>query len=650
MFWTVSVAAKVFVAFVALLLGFGATAVVGVGEIRDLSTNLQALENGQLPLARVSAQVETLQQNRLRDLRRALEEQAQPSRNAILRIGQRYYPDVIGGAEREMRRLLLQGAFDARFVNAVLADLELIREGHDALTELTVEALGTEGPAEPSMVERSRSLEAELRGATYQLNKRISDRTDHLVRSALVEERRATWRILAMVLLACLVGLGATAMAGRAVAPMGALVRYARALSRGDYDQPMPVRRRDELGVLAEELQWMARSLKNRERELDKQATELEHAYRRVDELKRYHESIVRSLGTALVVTDRDFEVSSINPAAERAWGLDPRKMLGVRLQDHSWGQAALAAVGLDDSSTDDDCGPRVRTAQACPLGDRTVHVTVAPLQTEQGDAVGWVVAVEDVTEAARTKEALIRSERLAAIGRMSAHVTHEIRNPLSSIGLNAEMLEDLLRDRPDAHEAALLCRAIGREIDRLTELTSEYLRFARLPQPELQPVPVDAFLSNLASFVRPECSASGVTVDTTLDAARGASMWVDPDQMRQAVLNLVRNAREAMPEGGAVILRARLQAPDVVLEVEDEGSGIPCEDRDRIFDPFYSTKLTGTGLGLALTNQIVIEHGGRLEVRSAQSGGTIFSITLAHSQDARMPGIYGRAPEAASA
>jgi PAS domain S-box-containing protein len=636
-FWSVSVATKVFLGFVALLAGFGALGWVSLQEIRSLSSGLQALEYGQLPLARISAQLETVQQNRFRDLRRALEEPDARSRNAILRVGQKYYPEVVKEREADLRQLLRRRGFDDRFVDAVEDDLAAIDAGHVALTRLTAEALNGPHPVASALVDRLAAVETELRGTAYELGKRISDRTDHLVRDAVLKERQAVWRVLWMVSAAWLVGLLATVMAGRAVAPFGALVRYARAISRGDYDQPLPLRRRDELGHLADELRWMARSQKARERELEQQAKELEQAYRRVDDLKRYQESIVRSLSTAVVVTDPELRVASVNRAAELQWGLQASEVQGQSLGEMPWGARWLEALGGRRAVEE----VRSRSAQAVPVDDRTVDVTLAPLENEQGAAVGWVFAVEDVTEATQTKDALIRSERLATIGRMSAHVTHEIRNPLSSIGLNAEMLAETLRRTADQEEAVGLCDAIGREIDRLTELTDEYLRFARLPRPELQPVDGTGFLERVAQFVRPECQAAGV--DVVVDGRGAVALHIDPDQMRQALLNLIRNAKEAMPDGGEVVLRAASEDGRAVLQVEDSGCGIPEEDRDRIFDPFYSTKLTGTGLGLALTSQIVHEHGGEIRVTASETGGTLFSIGLPLAQDRRMPGVLAR-------
>jgi signal transduction histidine kinase len=228
-------------------------------------------------------------------------------------------------------------------------------------------------------------------------------------------------------------------------------------------------------------------------------------------------------------------------------------------------------------------------------------------------------------------EQRLIRSERLAAVGKIAAQITHEVRNPLSSIGLNAEMLEEETQG-----EARKLARAIVKEVDRLTEITEEYLRFARLPRPKLEREELGAIVSSLLSFLQPELERRGVTVATELDPAL-PPVAADEHQLRQALLNLLRNAVEAMGDGGRLTLTAARVPNDgdggdcraIELTIRDTGEGIAPEHLPKIFDPFFSTKEGGTGLGLALTQQIIVEHGGKIEVQSERGRGTAFVVRL---------------------
>ncbi len=227
-----------------------------------------------------------------------------------------------------------------------------------------------------------------------------------------------------------------------------------------------------------------------------------------------------------------------------------------------------------------------------------------------------------------RQRQELLRAERLAAVGRISAHITHEIRNPLNSLGLNAELLAEELEPVASAEARALL-GAITREVDRLNAVAEEYLRFARLPRPVMAREDLNEVLRGLADFVAPEMTAAGVTV--TRDFAPDLPpVWADEGQLRAVFLNLLRNSREAMSGGGAISVRTvRTADGGAEVTVSDTGAGIPPEQLERIFDPFFSTKSGGTGLGLAFTLQVVKEHGGTIRCQSEVDRGTTFSVHL---------------------
>ncbi len=224
-------------------------------------------------------------------------------------------------------------------------------------------------------------------------------------------------------------------------------------------------------------------------------------------------------------------------------------------------------------------------------------------------------------------QQRLIRSERLAAVGRMAAQITHEIRNPLASIALYVELLGDEL-DAQDS-EGQRLAAGISKEIDRLSEITESYLRFVRLPKPKREREDLGAMVANVLEFARAELSSAGVGLELSI-AAPLPDVAADENQIRQVLLNLARNAREAMPNGGTLRVDVSPSGPEHVrLTMSDSGSGIAPEHLAKIFDPFFSTKDKGTGLGLALVQEIVAEHGGRIEVLTPAGGGTTFAITL---------------------
>lgn len=263
------------------------------------------------------------------------------------------------------------------------------------------------------------------------------------------------------------------------------------------------------------------------------------------------------------------------------------------------------------------------RRAEAVARGDLSPRPVI-----DSGDEIGQLSQTfETMVEAiGDTRERLLAAERLAAIGKMAAHVTHEVRNPLSSIALNLDLLEEELGGETD--EARTLLRAIGQEVQRLSGLSDQYLSMARRAAPELQERDLAPLIQSATEFMRREVERNGIELEVNI--AEGLP-WVEVDegQLRQALYNLVRNAREALAGGGHIHVRARCDEQWVLIEVQDNGPGVPEAEAERLFDPFFTTKNHGTGLGLAVTREIAAAHGGSLRYKPATGGGSCFVIAL---------------------
>jgi two-component system NtrC family sensor kinase len=282
--------------------------------------------------------------------------------------------------------------------------------------------------------------------------------------------------------------------------------------------------------------------------------------------------------------------------------------------------------------------------AQAVARGDLTPR-DVVPTEDEIGDLAAAFERM--VAAVARAQSRAVSNERLAAIGKMAAHVTHEIRNPLSSIGLNIELLEEELKKQSSRSESLALLSAIAREVERLGLLSEEYLRVARLPSPRMEAENIAGTVEGVVQFARPEIERAGCTVSLHVDDNLPPALF-DEAQIRQALVNLLRNAREAMPAGGAIEVRVVADGMSVAIDVNDRGGGISDEIRARVFDPFFSTKGEGTGLGLAISRQIVEAHGGTISCEARHGGGTSFRIALpiapSRASGALVPRASGRA------
>jgi len=234
------------------------------------------------------------------------------------------------------------------------------------------------------------------------------------------------------------------------------------------------------------------------------------------------------------------------------------------------------------------------------------------------------------LTRLQAAQQELLVAERMATVGRLSLKVAHEVRNPIAAIELNAEMLQDIVRGHPgsDMDEATGLVAAIRDQVTTLDALTEEYLAFARFPKPHFEDESINHLLEELAAFVRPVATRQGLTIHVATDPAVPL-LEIDRALLRQAILNLVKNAMEALSRGGALTIESRCDGDAVEIAVSDTGGGITLEVGQHLFEPFFTTKPQGTGLGLSITRQIIEEHGGDLAWRNREGAGATFVIRL---------------------
>ncbi len=256
------------------------------------------------------------------------------------------------------------------------------------------------------------------------------------------------------------------------------------------------------------------------------------------------------------------------------------------------------------------------------------VLLSITPIVHER-ERIGYMGIEIDLTEKLKKQEQMAHSERLATIGQMASKVAHEVRNPLSSISLNAELLEDELSDprKMDHAEAVSLLRSIIREVDRLAELTNEYLQFSRLPRSRREANDLGSLLHEVCHFMIHEAENHEVRIHLEKPESKISASF-DHSQMHRVMLNLLRNGIEALPDGGRIDVKLEHHPPYAYIHVRDSGKGIPKNFRDKVFQPFFTSKDMGTGLGLAITRQVVREHGGDIILNDSTEGAH-FVITL---------------------
>ena len=239
----------------------------------------------------------------------------------------------------------------------------------------------------------------------------------------------------------------------------------------------------------------------------------------------------------------------------------------------------------------------------------------------------------QEIADRTRAEQARLQAERLATVGTMAARMAHEVRNPLGSITLNLDLvgkeIAELAEDsRHSAEEGRLLVEEIRSEIHRIKHVIDDYLQFARPRAPQRQPLAVNALLEQRLAFMLGSFEQARVKLRTEFDPALGA-VHIDVDQIWEAVLNLIQNSLEAMPDGGELFVSTRRADKYALIGVTDTGGGINPEQVAVVFRPFMTTKKQGTGLGLTLVQQIALEHGGHVDCDSIEGRGSTFTIFL---------------------
>lgn len=318
----------------------------------------------------------------------------------------------------------------------------------------------------------------------------------------------------------------------------------------------------------------------------------LEQQLRVTSQLRERHELILEKVDAGVVVVDSAGRVSDCNPAALRLLG-------------------SIQGLGLEEVLTVDGR----RWEQVFSRSDQVLTLSCSRIPLEAG---GEVVMVEDITRVREMERAMARQERLGAVGRLAAGLAHEIRNPLASLSGSVQLLRD--EGRSPLHDIVL------REVKRLNELVEDFLDSARPVRLEVQPVDASQIIGEVATAFRNDARYRGKLVLRTAASAL-PQVPLDASRLRQVLWNLLLNAAQATPDFGTVSVSGEVEGDHLLVVVEDDGVGIEPVALARIFDPFYTTRSGGTGLGLANVERVLLAHGGTVRVSSVPGEGTRFEL-----------------------
>lgn len=359
---------------------------------------------------------------------------------------------------------------------------------------------------------------------------------------------------------------------------------------------------------------------------------EVQNYLLRLAQEKGLIETVFNSIQEGIIVTDANGRITYVNNAACDLFGFEADDSIGKRLDER--------VRGLDWDSLSSSSGPVSRDMEIFYPTNKFINFYVVPLLIERrvggkrtktvAEPVGHAMILRDITETRRSTEKTIESERLNALTLLAAGVAHEIGNPLNSLHIHLQLMERQVKklnpaERGPLQESIQIARS---EISRLDSIVSQFLRAIRPSKPQLQSENVNAILDEAVRFFAPEIEARDIVVEQERRSDLPL-LELDRDQMKQAFYNVIKNSFEAMKRRGILRIRTDIDGTHVLVSFTDTGGGMSAESLGRVFEPYFTTKAAGSGLGLLIVRRIVREHGGELAIQSDEGKGLTLTIRL---------------------
>jgi len=434
-------------------------------------------------------------------------------------------------------------------------------------------------------------------------------------------ELRQHRTLSAMIILATalLAGFSAWVLSRGITRPLQQLTEGARRLAEGDTRSRVSVSSTDELGELAETFNNMSNELEIRKTSQLSTLDELRRSRLEILDERNFKESILESISSAIVTFSPDGLLTSINATGRHFFGNNINVDMQYRDVFKGWdGMEQLTERAL---TTRSGYGRQPLQLER-PNG--MTHFEVGFFPIGKNAERGLTVTMRNETEKEKLREEMMRLDRLASLGKLSAGIAHEVRNPLTGISLLLDDLHD--RSATGSADQQMIKKAVN-EIDRVERLVNALLNYSSPARAEFRVCDLNQVVNDTVLLMRRPAERSGVSI--LLVSGEIALFRFDPEKIKQALLNIVRNAVEALPAGGSIRISTLTSGETAVIKISDDGPGIRGDDLPLIFEPFFTRKGAGTGLGLSITQRIVEEHRGRILAESFPAGGTTFTIEL---------------------
>jgi signal transduction histidine kinase len=438
-----------------------------------------------------------------------------------------------------------------------------------------------------------------------------------LINSQLQEHVKASALILAITSL--LVVICAWFLSRGITKPLSLLTEEARQLADGSTGNRVEIAGNDELAELAGSFNKMAEELELRKNSLLNTLEELRSSRQEILDERNFKSSVLESISSAILTISPGGILTSINDTGRRFLGGAAQP--GAHYTEIFMDWPGMAERVFRVLAREKEYG---REPLIIEKDERTRHFDVGCFPIGEGAARGITVTMRDETEKEEMREEMTRMDRLASLGKLSAGIAHEVRNPLTGVSLLLDDLHD--RAALDPENQALMGKALA-EIERVERLIAALLNFASPPKAQFREGDLNRVIQDTLLLLRRECEKQQVHL--LFAPGEIPPFSFDIERIKQAILNLVKNALEAMPRGGRIEIATAYGEGGATITIADSGPGIATQDLPLIFEPFFTKKGAGTGLGLSITLRIVEEHHGRISVESTAEKGTIFSITL---------------------
>ncbi len=333
--------------------------------------------------------------------------------------------------------------------------------------------------------------------------------------------------------------------------------------------------------------------------------------------------NVLESMAQGVIVVNGQGTVMEINPAALRLLcpsQADPTELVGKPIRELPAIGPELAGLAVEAASGGEPVWDRNLTIEQGGLA-RRFRADSQALEDAGGQGAGCIILLRDMTLSLLAEERMRRMERIASLGDAATGLVHEIKNPLTALSIHLQLLEERLADPTSTEPVGELFSVLNAEADRLNNVLDGFRDYAQLQRLAVQPSDAVAILERIVHLIGPQAERQGVRLALKRPPSALPKVPLDPEKFEQAVLNLTINALEAMPTGGDLIIDAAADLDTLSVTVSDTGPGIPSEIRAHIFKPYFSTKVRGTGLGLALTEKLVGQHRGGIECHSGPDG-----------------------------